>query len=92
MAADGFKQTPHSPGCYLAAQGREEYIVLAKPYYLRYADKLGRVYKDGRGRTHLAFVCNDPSCTSEVWVRWDKIMAWIAEGIATPHTTTETEG
>ena len=78
---DGFIQTPHSSDCYLAEQGREEYIVLARPYYLRYADKLGRVYKDNRGQIHLAFICNCAHCTSEVWVRWDMVMDFIAKGI-----------
>lgn len=79
--ADGFKQTPHSPGCYLAEQGREEYIVLSSPHYIRWADKNGVSYKDHRGRTWLAFVCNCAQCESEVWVRSDTVMNWIAEGI-----------
>lgn len=81
MAAEGFKQTPHSPGCYLAAQGRDEYIVQARPS-IRTADKNGVVYKDRRGTTWFAFVCNCTTCSSEAWVRWDVLMRWIQRGIA----------
>jgi len=82
VSAEGFKQTPHSPGCYLAEQGRNEYIVQARPYSLRTADKNGVVYKDGRGCSWFAFVCNCTDCESEAWVRWDVLMRWIQEGIA----------
>ena len=81
-AYEGFKQTPHSPGCLLNEQGRQEYYVPSGSPMFRYADRLGRVYQDNRGSMHLAFVCNDPNCVSEVWVRLDNIGDWIAENIA----------
>lgn len=75
---DGIVHTAHSPTCYLAEQGRSEYVVPARESY-RKLDRNGVAYRDRRGSSWIAFACNDPNCQSEARVRWDVLMAFLAE-------------
>ncbi len=69
---------PHSADCYLADEGREEFVV-----------RVGHLYRarDGsfRGKTCSweVFACNCAHCHATVMVRFDAIMDMIAKGLAT---------
>jgi hypothetical protein len=73
LRTDGFIFTPHSPGCYLAEQGRAEYIVSRGHEWL---DAIGR---PGGSRLWHLYGCNCADCDSVVKVRYDVLMEWIGE-------------
>ena len=71
---------PHSPGCYLVAKGRQQFVVHpvgSGPYDFR-RRKDGR--RGGGTMWHL-FCCNDTGCTAVAGVRWDALAEFIAEAL-----------
>lgn len=70
-----FVRPDHSPECYLAKQGRNEFIVYEGWENL---DKLGRKYADNRGNWWHKFRCNCTRCDAIAYVRYDVLMVFIA--------------
>ena len=85
----GFKVDPqHSAACFLAEQGRDEFIVHERMDFHR--DRIGRRRSSGGQAWHV-FKCNDPNCDARLNVRWDQLMHFGADGLraadSQPHPT-----
>lgn len=87
--ARGFKlDPPHSDTCFLAEQGREEFIVHDGHDFRR--DKIGRKRPSGGTMWHR-FKCNDPNCDARLLVRYDQLMHFGADGIRAENSQPESQ-